>query len=671
MNYPLFSEWHTPHGLPPFEEIKPDHFEEAFIAGFKQNNAEINAIVTCPEKPTFVNTIEELERSGKLLRRVEAVFFNLAIAHTNDQIQALELKIAPLLALHEAKIYQNSKLFERITQVKQTAIGLDTDQVQLIEGLYQDFVRAGAGLDSENRHLVQKIDTKLATLMTAFGQNVLKESNSFELVVDAPSVLAALPEWVRDAALAEGHERGLNGQHVFTLARSSITPFLQFANDRDLREAVYRAYTGCANRDNAQDNKVILSEIALLRAQRAQKLGFADHADFMLSDRMAGSSASVRGLLDQIWKPARQRAVEEAKALQKVIQEEGGNFSLAPWDWAYYTEKVRQQRFDLDESACKPYFALDRVREGAFAVAAKLFGIRFILVEDAPVYHPDVNCYRVEEADGTLIGLFMTDYLARASKHSGAWMSDFRSQSHLDELVTPIVINCCNFAKSDPCLLSMDEVRTLFHEFGHGLHGLLSKVRYPSQSGTNVRQDFVELPSQIMEHWATEPEVMLQYARHVDSGEAIPMSLVEKLIASEKFNQGFATSEYLAASYLDLAWHEIGEDIPDVHALETAVAKDIGLNEAIDPRYLSTYFKHIFEGEEYSAGYYAYIWAEVLDADGFEIFRANGIFDTATAGAFRQHILEAGGTAEPSVLYRRFAGHDPLVEPLLRQRGLD
>ncbi len=671
MSNPFFNVWQTPNGIPPFSEIKPDHFEAAFTAGFKQNIEEINAIISCTENPTFSNTVEELERSGELLRRVEAVFFNLAIAHTNDQIQSLELKIAPLLALHEAKIYQNSKLFKRITQVKETATGLDPDQTQLINDLFKEFVRAGAALNPGGRREVQKIDTKLATLMTEFGQNVLKESNRFEWVVDSPTVLAGLPQWVRDAALAEGYERGRTGQHVFTLSRSSITPFLQFANDRDLRATIYRAYTRCGNRDNAQDNKVILSEIAQLRARRAKKLGFVDHADFMLSDRMAGSSVNVRDLLDQIWKPARQRAVDEANALQQVIQEEGSNFRLAPWDWAYYTEKVRQQRFDLDESVCKPYFSLERVREGAFAVAGKLFGIRFVLMEDAPTYHADVNCYRVEEADGTFVGLFMTDYFARDSKHSGAWMSDFRSQSHLDEAITPVIINCCNFSKSDPCLLSMDEVRTLFHEFGHGLHGLLSKVRYPSQSGTNVKQDFVELPSQIMEHWATEPEVMQQYARHVDSGEVIPMSLVEKLIESEKFNQGFATSEYLAASYLDLAWHEIDEEMPSVRALETAVAQDMGLHEAIDPRYLSTYFKHIFEGQEYSAGYYAYIWAEVLDADGFEIFKDHGIFDEATAQGFRKHILEAGGTAEPSDLYRRFAGREPRVEALLRQRGLD
>ena len=670
MSNPFYAEWPSPFGLPSFSDIEPIHFEEAFQAGFDQNNEEIDTIANSLEAPTFANTVVELERAGELLSRVADVFFNLSIADTNDQIQALELKIAPRLAVHEANIYQNTKLFQRVLSVKESGVSLDADQAQLVSDLIKEFVRAGANLDESTCQDVQKLGTRLATLMAEFGQNVLKDSNAFELIVETPSVLAALPQWVRDAALAEGDHRGCSGQHVFTLSRSSITPCLQFINDRALREEIYRAYSRCGNNDDVNDNKKILSEIALLRAQRASKLGFADHAAFMLSDRMAESSDKVRNLLDQIWQPARARAEEEAVALQQVIQNEGGNFTLAPWDWLYYTEKLRKQRFDLDEGQYKPYFALERVRQGAFAVAQKLYGIRFQRLEDVPVYHPDVDCYRVEEADGTFIGLFMTDYFARSSKRSGAWMSHYRAQSHMDERVTPIIVNCCNFQNSHPCLLSMDEVRTLFHEFGHGLHGLLSKVRYPSQSGTNVKQDFVELPSQIMEHWATEPEVMQAYARHVDSDESIPIALVEKLIESEKFNQGFATSEYLAASYLDLAWHELGDDVPQVDDLEAVVAEGIGLNAAIDPRYLSTYFQHIFSGESYSAGYYSYIWAEVLDADGFEVFKENGIFDPQTAEAFRKHILQAGGTADPGILYQRFAGHEPVVEPLLRQRGL-
>jgi len=656
------------NGVPEFDQILSHHYEEAFERGFEEQNREIQAIIGNREAPTFGNTIEAMERSGELLERVGNVFWNLTSSDTSDELQVLELALSPRLAAHNSQIYSDPALFKRVQAITESDQALDPEASQLLEEIHGSFVRAGAHLSESARERVNEITESLAGLTTRFGQNVLQDVNEFELVVDAAEDISGLPDSVLNAARSEAESRGKPGQYVFTISRSSITPFLQYADSRSLREKLYRAYTDCGTMTT--DNHPVIQEIIECRAERAKILGFGSHADFMLDDRMAKTPEAVKGLLDRVWTPCQDKVAKEAQDLQSRIQEDGGNFELQPWDWWYYTEKIRQERFDLDEEAVKPYFKLENVRDGAFEVARKLYGIKFEQV-DVPVYHPDVVAYEVTDADGSTIGIFLFDFFMRPSKQGGAWMSEFRGQSNLDEPVRPVIVNCCNFPKSDPCLLGMDEVRTLFHEFGHGLHGLLSKVRYPRLSGTNVKQDFVELPSQIMEHWALEPEVLKSYAIHHETGEPIPDELIKKLKSAQTFNQGFATTEYLAACYLDLAWHQQEGHAPqDVDGFERKAMDDIHKIKMVDPRYRSAYFRHIFEGEHYSAGYYVYIWAEVLDADGFEAFREKGIFDQETARSFRSNILEKGASVPPMELYRKFRGREPDVAPLLKNRGL-
>jgi peptidyl-dipeptidase Dcp len=673
MSNPFFESWQTAYGMPPFDEIKDEHYLPAFERAFADHDADIDQIAANQLPPTFTNTIEAMERSGALLRKVSGVFYNLSSSTTNDQLQAIEVLLAPRSAAHFSRIYNHQRLFKRVSQIylERQSLALDADQLLLLEDLYTAFVRAGAALSDVARPQVQALDESLAGLMTQFSQNILKDTNNFEMVVDNEEDLAGLPQSVLRAASVEAQQRGMSGKYVFTVSRSSITPFLQYADSRALREKIYKAYTHNANNPNDFNNQTIVGQIAAQRVKRAQLLGYQTHAHYMLDDRMAKTPANVNQLLDSIWQPAQIKVAEEARDLQGIIQAEGGNFELAAWDWWYYTEKVRSKRYAIAEDQVKPYFKLENVRDGAFDVAHKLFGLTFREVNDVPLYHPDVISYEVSDADGSLIGLFLVDYFMRASKQGGAWMSEFRAQSNLSESIRPIVVNTCNFPKSSPCLLGMDEVLTLFHEFGHGLHGLLSQVRYESQSGTNVKQDFVELPSQIMEHWAIEPEVLRSYARHVDTGEVIPDEVIDKLLASNTFNQGFSTTEYLAAAYLDMAWSSLdSSDAQDIDTFEAQSMQAIKLIDAVAPRYKSSYFQHIFAGNSYSAGYYAYIWAEVLDADGFEAFKEKEIFDAATARSFRQNILEKGGTAEAMSLYQAFRGRAPDVAPLLKNRGL-
>ena len=668
MSNPFF-EPVTDTGIPAFDKIQFQHYREAMDRGFAVHDGEIAAIISNPAAPTFANTVEALERSGGLVRDVFHVFWNMASSDTTQEMQALEREVEPEYAVHQGRITSNPQLFERIKAVMEGREALDAEQQQLLKKIYKDFVRAGAELSDVDRARVNAINEQLALKTTEFEQNVLRDTNDFALVLEEGDDLSGLPDFVLAMGSAEAAQRDLTGKFVFTISRSSITPFLQYARRRDLREKIYRAYTQCGT--SGIDNRSIIKDIVSLRAERARLLGFATHAHYMLDDRMAKTPEAVRKLLDQVWAPCQKRVAEEAADLQASIEAEGDNFSLEPWDWWYYTEKVRQQRFDLAEEDVKPYFKLQNVRDGVFEVAQKLYGIIFKRRTDVPVYHPQVEAYEVTEADGTLIGYFLFDFYMRPSKRGGAWMSVFRAQSNLDRQVHPVIVNCCNFPKSEPCFLGMDEVTTLFHEFGHGLHGLLSKVRHESLGGTNVKQDFVELPSQIMEHWATEPEVLKSYALHVTSGEPIPDDLIAKLRASEHFNQGFATTEYLAACYLDLAWHEAAGDVAaDVDAFEQQAMQQIAKPEVIDPRYKSSYFQHIFAGDDYSAGYYVYLWAEVLDADGFEAFKENGLFDPATAASFRKTILEKGGSDDPMVLYTSFRGREPDVLPLLRNRGL-
>ncbi|EAQ98158.1 M3 family metallopeptidase [Congregibacter litoralis] len=667
MSNPFFAP-SAPHGIPDFPNLRFEHYREAFDKGFAEQGEEIQRIVASAEAPTFENTLLALENSGATLRRVEDVFWNLTSSDTDEKLQALECEIAPESSAHRSAIYGNPKLFSRVQAVYDSEEELSPEQRQLLEETRQLFVRSGAALDEADRHRVSAITEKLAVLCTRFGQNVLADSNAYALVLTDEKDLAGLPAYVRDMGREEARSRGHLDAWVFTLSRSSITPFLQYADQRSLREAIYRGYTECGTR--TVDNRPLIREIVALRQERAQLLGFESHADFMLDDRMARTTEAVRELLDQVWDPCQAQVAREATALLECSGLAAGE-ELAPWDWWYYTEKLRRQRFDLDPDELKQYFTLENVRDGVFAVANKLYGLVFKERRDLPVYHPDVVPYEVCEADGTRVGFFLFDFYSRPSKRSGAWMSEFRAQSYDGQRVTPVIVNCCNFPKSTPCLLGVDEVRTLFHEFGHGLHGLLSDVPYASLGGTNVKQDFVELPSQIMEHWAMEPQVLKSYARHVDSGEVIPDALIAKLKDSEQFKQGFATTEYLAACYLDLAWHSDPRAAEgDVEAFEAQAMAAIGKTPMIDPRYKSTYFQHIFSDDAYSAGYYVYIWAEVLDADGYEAFKENGLFDSNTARAFRSHVLERGGSADPMALYRAFRGRDPRVEPLLRNRGL-
>ncbi|WP_439106176.1 M3 family metallopeptidase [Congregibacter sp.] len=655
-------------GIPNFPAIRFEHYREAFDRGFAQQREEIQDIVSNPEPPTFANTLEALEHSGASLRRVEDVFWNLTSSDTNADLQALECEVAPECSAHRSGIYANPQLFARVKAVCEGDESLSAEQTQLLEETRRTFVRAGAELEDAQRGRVSAITEQLAVLCTRFGQNVLKDSNDYALVLSSESDVAGLPDFVLEMGRDEARTRGENDAYVFTISRSSITPFLQYADSRDLREEIYAAYTSCGTR--SVDNRPLIREIVALRDERAKLLGFATHADFMLDDRMARTPFAARELLDKVWQPCQEQVAKEAADLVKCAGLEDEE-ELAPWDWWYYTEKLRRQRFDLDPDELKQYFKLENVRDGVFEVANKLYGLVFTERPDLPVYHPDVLTYEVSEADGSRIGFFLFDFYMRPSKRSGAWMSEFRSQSNDGARVTPVIVNCCNFPKSEPCLLDVDEVRTLFHEFGHGLHGLLSNVRYASLGGTNVKQDFVELPSQIMEHWAMEPEVLSSYARHVDTDAPIPEGLIAKLRESEQFNQGFATTEYLAACYLDLAWHGTADvSAQEIGEVEAQAMQHIGKTPLVDPRYKSTYFQHIFSDDAYSAGYYVYIWAEVLDADGYEAFKENGLFDAKTASAFRENILERGGTVDPMTLYRNFRGQDPKVQPLLRNRGL-
>ena len=672
---PFFSEWETPYQVPPFSEISEDHYLPAFQEGIKQQSNEIEEIVANPEAPTFANTVEAMELSGKLLRKVSSVFFNLTSAHTNDEMQAIAKEAAPMLSKHQDNILLNSQLFARIqtTYDERENADLTEEQGKLLDEYYTMFIRGGADLDDDAKSRLRKINERLSVLSVQFGENVLKENNRFELVIEEEEDLVGLPENVKTTAAETAEERGHDGKWVFTLHKPSLIPFLQYSARRDLREKMFKAYINRGNHNDELDNKEILTEMVQLRQERANLLGYEAHAHYVLAENMAKEPGRVYDLLDQLWSPALKRAQQEARDLQALIESEGEEFKLQPWDWWYFAEKLKQKIYALDDELLRPYFRLENVREGAFMVANRLFGLTFEERENIPTYYPDVETFEVKESDGTHVGILYADYFPRESKRGGAWMNDFRSQQHLEE-VTPVITNVFNFSKPTgdrPALLSLDEVETLFHEFGHALHGLLSDCTYPMLAGTNVPRDFVELPSQIMENWATAPVVMKQYAWHFETGEPIPDELIAKIQKARLFNQGFATVEYLAASYLDMDWHTLSEAVDiDPMAFETQSLEGIGLIPEIVVRYRSPYFQHIFAGG-YSSGYYSYIWAEVLDADAFQAFREAGLFDRETAANFREHILAAGGTADPMELYTRFRGREPAIEPLLERRGLN
>ena len=676
-NNPLFSEFKTPYQVPPFDKIKEEHYLPGFKEGMTQHNKEIEAIVNNKKAPTFENTIEALEYSGDLLRKVANIFFVMNSSMTNEKMQEIAKEVAPMLAKHYDNIILNDKLFQRIKAVyeQKDKIKLDAERKRLLEKYYKDFVRNGANIDEEQKNELRKINEELAILQVQFGDNILKEENRYELVIESEEDLAGLPKWVIDTAAETAKEKGKEGKWVFTLQKPSMIPFLQYADNRELREKIFKAYINRGNNDDELDNKNVLKKIVELRIKRAQLLGYKTHAHFVLEDNMAKTPENVYKLLYKIWKLALKKAKQEAMELQDIIDKEGKDFILMPWDWWYYAEKVKKVKYDLDEEALKPYFKLENVIEGAFSVASKLYNIKFIEKNDIPKYHPDVKVFEVREGrDNSLIAILYTDYFPRASKRAGAWMNNLRDQYKIDKKkIIPIITNNGNFTKpmpDQPSLLSREEVSTLFHEFGHALHGMLSNCTYVSLSGTSVPVDFVELPSQIMENWAFEPEVLQSYARHYQTNEVIPQELIDKIKKSEYFNQGFATVEYLAASFLDMDWHTLTEakDI-DVYKFEEESLKKIGLIPEIVVRYRSPYFRHIFSGG-YSAGYYSYIWSEVLDSDAFEAFKEKGIFNQEVSQSFRKNILERGGTDDPMILYKNFRGREPEVEPLLKKRGL-
>ncbi|HNZ97095.1 MAG TPA: M3 family metallopeptidase [Thermoanaerobaculia bacterium] len=674
---PLLADWQTPFGVPPFAEIRPEQFLPAIEAGIAAQKQEIAAIVAAPEPATFANTIAALDGSGELLGRVLSVFQNLVGAETNDELQAIQKRTAPMLAAHRDDINLDEGLFARVRTVWEgrAALDLEPDQARLLEETWKRFTRGGALLAPAGRERLRAINAELASLGVRVGESLLAEMNGYRLVVEKREDLAGLSDRVVAGAAAAAEQAGLAGKWVFTLHGPSLWPFLAAAENRELRRELFTAYTTRGSHGDERDTRALVAQIAALRAEAARLLGFPTWADFVLDENMAENPARVYDLLGQLWGAARKVAAREAAALQAAIAADGHDFQLEPWDWFYYTEKVRQAEFALDEDSLRPYFPLERVRDGAFAVAHRLYGITFTERPDIPVYHPEVKAFEVTDADGSHLAVFYTDYFPRPGKRSGAWSSRYRGQYQRDgEEIRPVVVNVGNFSRPTgdaPALLSRDEVETLFHELGHGLHSILSRIRYRSLAGTP--RDFVELPSQIMENWAFAPEVLATYARHWQTGEPIPAALVEKIEQTQRFNQGFKSVEYLAASYLDMEWHTLAAAAaPDTDTLERIALARIGMPREIVPRYRSSYFQHIFGGGAgYSAGYYSYIWAEVLDADAFEAFREKGLFDPETARAFRTEVLEKGGSEDAMTMFVRFRGREPSVAPLLVKRGLD
>ena len=670
---PFLSEFETPYGTPDFNRIKVEHYEPAFLKGIKQQNEEIKAIVENPDEPSFENTIVALDNSGEILARVSGVFFALTEADTNDEMMALEAKIAPMLSEHSDNIFLNQELYKRVAAVhaqeEAGKIQLTTEQHYLLDKYYKEFIRSGAGLDAQKQERLREINKQLSTLTIEFGNHVLADNNDYLLVVDKKEDLAGLPDAVIAGAAQEAKAHGKDGKWVFTLQESSRTPLLQYAQNRELRKNIYQAYTSLGNRGNANDNKEVLKQVLALRLEKAQLMGFHNFAEYQLADNMAKNPKNALDLLYGLWEYSIKNAKAEAAELQKIMDREGKGEKLEAWDWWYYAEKLRQEKYDLNEDAIKPYFSQEDVHNGLCTVVNKLYGITLTPCDSISVYNKDVKTYIVKDADGSLLGVFYSDYMPRASKRSGAWMSNFREQQ---EGVRPLIYNVASFTKPAgdlPSLLTIDEARTMYHEFGHALHGLLTQCKYKGVSGTSVAQDFVELPSQIMEHWAVSPEVLKMYAKHYQTREAIPDSLIAKIENQALFNQGFMTTELLAAAILDMEMHCLTTmEGFDVLQFEKQLMDKLGLIPQIAPRYRSTYFNHIMGG--YAAGYYSYIWAERLDTDAFEAFKEHGLFDQATATSFRKNILEKGGSDDPMKLYVTFRGAEPSLDALLKTRGL-
>lgn len=673
---PFMAEWNTPFQVPPFGQIKNEHFMPVFLEGIKQHQAEIDAIVANRAAPTFENTILAFDESGALLEKVSLVFYGLNSANTNKEMQDIAKQLSPVVTKHVDDINLNAGLFRRIKSVyeRRDNLKLDPDQKRLVEETYKDFVRGGANLDSLKQEKLRELNREISLLQLTFGQNLLAENNDFKLVISDSAGLAGLPQGVIAAAAEVAKtDSATKGKWVFILQNPCVMPFLQFSERRDLRKKIFNGYINRGNNNNDKDNKAVIAKLIPLRLEKARLMGYPTFADFVLEDRMAKNPGNVYKLLEQIWVPALEKARQEDSAMQVMIRTSGGEFELGGWDWRYYSDKMMKQKFDLDEETLKPYFKLENVRDGIFYVANRLYGITFTEVKDAPKYFSDVTLYECKDADGTHLGVLYLDFHPRAGKRGGAWCGSYRTQSYReDKRIAPVMTIVCNFtapAAGKPALLTPDETETFFHEFGHAIAGLLRNVRYNGISG--VPRDFVELPSQIMEHWVFEPEVLKVYAKHYKTGEVIPQALVEKIEKSSKYGQGFKTTEYVAASILDMDYHTLKEisDI-DVLKFERASMDRIGLIPQIPPRYRSTYFQHTMTGG-YTAGYYSYIWAEVLDADAFQAFKETGdIFDKTTATKFRKEILEKGGSADAMVLYKNFRGSEPGIDALLINRGL-
>jgi len=667
----LLEDWTMPFGLPPFAAIGEGDFAPAFETALTEARERIDAIAADPAEPDFANTIAAMERAERTLDRVAAVFFNLAGAHTSDTIEALQRDLSPKLAAHHSATMMNARLFARIEALmeRRDRLGLDAEQDRVLELYHRMFVRAGARLEGADRERLAAIAQRLASLGTAFSQNVLADEKGWEMALP-PADLEGLPQFVVDAAAEAAAERGREG-HVVTLSRSLIVPFLTFSPRRDLRERAFRAWVARGANGGATDNRAIVAETLALRHERASLLGYASYAAYKLETQMAREPQAVRDLLMAVWEPARAQAEADAARLGELMRADGINGPLAPWDWRYYAAIRQRAEHDLDEAALKPYFQLDRMIDAAFDTAGRLFGLSFVPL-DVDLYHPDARAWEVRRGERHL-GVFIGDYFARPSKRSGAWCSGFRGQSRLDGEERPIVVNVCNFAKApagQPSLLTFDDARTLFHEMGHALHALLSDVTHPFVAGTSVARDFVELPSQLYEHWLSTPEVLGTHAIHAQTGAAMPADLRGRLIAARNFDQGFATVEYLASALVDLDFHA-GPPPADPMAAQAATLARIGMPGAIVMRHATPHFAHVFAGDGYSAGYYSYMWSEVMDADAFAAFRETGdVFDAGVAGRLVEHILSRGGSAEAADLYRAFRGRLPGVEALLEQRGL-
>jgi len=670
---PFFAEWKTPFGVPPFDQIESEHYMPAIDSGIAIARADIAAITASEDAPTFANTIVAYDRAGEMLNKVAYVFYSQTSANTNDTLEKLQMEIAPKISAFSDEVLLNADLFGRVKTVyeNRAAEQLNDEELFLLENLYKGFVRNGALLNPEDQEILKKLNTELSVLTVKFSQNVLAETNDFKLVIDNEADLKGLPESVITTAAAMAKADSLEGKWVFTTQKPSMLPFLQFAENRDLRKKLYDAYLNRCNNGNEFDNNRVLADIVRLRADRAKLLGYKTHADIVLETRMAKTPENVLSLLNNLLDRSLPVASRERDEMQKIIEAEGGTFKLAPHDWWYYAEKLRKAKYDLDDSELRPYFSLDNARDGVFAVANKLYGITFTRINNIPLPHPDAQAFEVKEADGSQVGILYMDFFPRESKRQGAWCGTYRDHRVLDgKEITPVVTIVGNFtppAGDKPALLSMDDVLTLFHEFGHGLQALFSDNTY---SSTTTAWDIVELPSQIMEHWATEPEVLAMYAKNYETGEVIPQELVEKIRNSSYFNTGFDNVEIMAASLLDMAYYSLEAPVDvDVQKFEKETMKSINLIPEIEPRYRSTYFLHMISG--YDAGYYVYTWAAVLDNDAFEAFKENGIFDQATATSFRKNILEKMGTMDAEQMYLNFRGREPEIEPLLRNRGLN